>query len=34
MVLWSDAGLKPEDIFDVLKQRQGISGIEEKKLRQ
>ena len=33
MVLWSDAGLKPDDVFDVLKQRQGMSGIEEKNNR-
>ncbi len=33
MVLWSDAGLKPDDVFEVLKQRQGMSGIEEKNNR-
>ena len=33
MILWSDAGLKPQDIFDVLEKRQGTSGIEEKASR-
>lgn len=33
MILWSDAGLKPDDIFDVLKQRQGTSGHDEKSAR-
>ncbi len=33
MVLWSDMGLKPEDIFDELCSREGVSGIEEKKAR-
>ena len=30
MILWSDAGLKPNDIFEVLKNRNGISGHVEK----
>ena len=33
MVLWSDAGLKPNDIFEVLQKREGLSGLEEKKNR-
>ena len=33
MVLWSDAGIKPNDIFDVLQKRDGLSGLEEKKNR-
>ena len=33
MVLWSDAGLKPNDIFEVLQKREGFSGLEEKKNR-
>ena len=34
MVLWSDAGLKPDDIFKILENREGISGHEEKESRQ
>ena len=33
MVLWADAGLKPDDIMHVLEKREGISGIDEKKSR-
>ncbi len=33
MVLWSDMGLKPDDIYDELCRREGLSGIEEKKAR-
>lgn len=33
MVLWSDAGLKPNDVFQILQNRDGISGIEEKESR-
>lgn len=33
MVLWSDMGLNPEDIYDELRRREGVSGIEEKKAR-
>ena len=33
MILWSDAGLKPDDVFDVLQKREGLSGLEEKKNR-
>lgn len=30
MILWADAGLKPDDIAAVLKSRLGTSGIDEK----
>ena len=33
MVLWSDMGIKPEDIYEELARREGISGIEEKESR-
>ena len=33
MVLWVDADLNPDDIFKILKQRCGTSGIEEKNNR-
>lgn len=33
MILWSDAGLKPDDIFKILENREGISGHEEKASR-
>lgn len=33
MILWSDAGLKPNDIFQILEKREGISGHEEKASR-
>ncbi len=33
MILWSDAGLKPNDVLDVLQKREGLSGIKEKKNR-
>ena len=33
MILWSDAGLKPNDIFDILKSREGIGGLDEKASR-
>jgi phosphoribosyl-ATP pyrophosphohydrolase len=29
-VLWADAGIRPEDVWAKLAERQGISGIEEK----
>ncbi len=34
MISWSDAGLKPNDIFKVLESREGISGHEEKESRE
>ena len=33
MVLWADQGVKPEDVWDILAKRQGISGIAEKASR-
>ena len=33
-VLWAAAGITPVDIYAVLEQRQGTSGIDEKKGRQ
>ncbi|MDG1709000.1 MAG: phosphoribosyl-ATP diphosphatase [Emcibacteraceae bacterium] len=33
MVLWSDMGIKPEDVYAELAAREGLSGIEEKKSR-
>lgn len=33
MILWADAGLKPQDIMDVLQNRMGISGHDEKNSR-
>ena len=33
MILWADAGLEPQDIFDILKSRNGISGHDEKASR-
>jgi phosphoribosyl-ATP pyrophosphohydrolase len=32
-VLWSAAGMTPGDVYAVLEQRQGLSGIAEKKSR-
>lgn len=33
MVLWSDAGLTPDDIFKILQSREGMSGHDEKNNR-
>ena len=33
MVLWADAGVKPETVYGILADREGISGIAEKKSR-
>jgi phosphoribosyl-ATP pyrophosphohydrolase len=30
LVLWADAGLRPEDVYGVLAAREGTSGIAEK----
>lgn len=32
-VLWADAGIRPEDVWAKLAERQGISGIDEKASR-
>lgn len=34
MILWSDAGLTPNDIFQILEKREGVSGHIEKASRQ
>lgn len=33
LVLWAEAGLKPEDIWAELQKREGTSGIDEKAAR-
>lgn len=33
MVLWADQGVTPQDVFDELARREGISGIDEKNSR-
>ncbi len=33
LVLWADAGLKPDDVYAVLAAREGTSGIAEKASR-
>lgn len=33
MVLWADQGITPDDVFAVLKAREGTSGIDEKESR-
>ncbi len=33
MVLWVDMGISPEDIFEELARREGVSGIDEKNSR-
>ncbi|MEZ5758091.1 MAG: phosphoribosyl-ATP diphosphatase [Emcibacteraceae bacterium] len=33
MVLWSELGIKSDDVYDELLRREGLSGIEEKKAR-
>ena len=33
LVLWADAGLKPEDVYAVLAAREGVGGIAEKASR-
>lgn len=34
MILWADAGITPEQVFQELAKREGTSGIAEKKARQ
>jgi len=33
MILWSDMGISPEEIFAELARREGLSGIDEKNSR-
>ena len=32
-VLWADAGVRPDDVFHTLENREGVSGIAEKNAR-
>lgn len=34
MVLWADMGIKPDDVWQELARREGVSGLEEKANRQ
>lgn len=34
LVLWADADVTPKDVWHILEQREGISGITEKNSRQ
>ena len=33
MILWTDMGITPDDIFEELARREGISGIDERNSR-
>ncbi|MGE3232038.1 MAG: phosphoribosyl-ATP diphosphatase, partial [Hyphomicrobium sp.] len=33
LVLWADRGVKPADVWQALADREGISGVDEKKRR-
>lgn len=33
LVLWAHHGITPDDIMDILREREGISGIDEKNSR-
>lgn len=33
LVLWADAGVQPEDVWSILEERVGTSGLDEKKSR-
>lgn len=33
LVLWAEQGITPEDVFEELRNRAGVSGIEEKQSR-
>lgn len=33
LVLWADMGISPDDVLEELRNRKGMSGIEEKKNR-
>jgi phosphoribosyl-ATP pyrophosphohydrolase len=33
LVVWADAGVKPEDVYAELARREGTSGIDEKRSR-
>lgn len=33
LLLWADAGVKPKDVWAELARREGISGLDEKKIK-
>ena len=33
MILWADAGIKPEEVYAELAKREGVSGLDEKRAR-
>ncbi len=33
LVLWADAGIEPDEVYQVLAEREGVSGIAEKAAR-
>jgi len=33
LVLWADAGVRPQDVWAELARREGVSGVDEKKKR-
>jgi len=33
LILWADAGIRPEDVLQALQQREGTSGLAEKRNR-
>ena len=33
LVLWADAGIRPQDVWAELARREGVSGVDEKKKR-
>ena len=33
LILWADQGIRPKQVFDELRTRRGVSGLDEKKAR-
>lgn len=33
LVLWAETGVRPDDVYDALAKRKGVSGLEEKSRR-
>jgi len=33
LILWADQDIRPEEVLKVLRQRRGVSGLDEKKAR-
>jgi len=33
MILWADLGIRPEEVLAALEQREGVSGLDEKRAR-